>query len=161
MARRLPIYVLLDNSLQTEMRAVQKIEELLTALLKAMDDDPFLLETARVSVLKLGGEPKVILPSSDVFEREDILIPPYYRLEGTRNIGAGFELLVKRIIREVNMPTGRNSTTGKIIHYPAGGLKKDFNPRVALLVGGNPDDDINKAVMALRTIGIVEITALR
>lgn len=156
MARRLPIYVLLDNSLQTDMRAVQRIDEFLTAMFKALPDNPYLLEIGYVSVIKLGGKPKVILPLTSVLELSVFQTQPSYRLEGARNVGAGIELLVRRIKAEVQMRTGRDSATGKVIWYE-GVPRADFSPMVILLVGGNPDDDINTGVLALRTIGLVDI----
>lgn len=157
MPRKFPIYVLVDNSLSTALPAAQKIDDLMVAFLKTVFNDPYALETAFVSILKFGGEPKVIVPILPILEYEDLTIPPYYRYEGPRNVGAGIELLVKRIRLEVNMQTGRDRSSGQVFMYPKLDRKRDWTPLVILLVGGNPDDDINRGVIALREIGRVDL----
>lgn len=76
MAKRFHIYVLIDNSLSTPADAAQMIDDLLVTLFQTVNGEPYLLETAYISILKVGGEPKVILPSLAVTEFSDIAVPP-------------------------------------------------------------------------------------
>ncbi|MBQ2790253.1 MAG: VWA domain-containing protein [Thermoguttaceae bacterium] len=124
MSRRLPVYLLIDNS--GSMRTDEKIEAVNEGLQMFVDSlamDPHLLQTAYVSVISFNTEARQEIPLTDVYD----FATPELRAGGKTALGGALRLVKECAEREV-----RKGTPDQ---------KGDWRPIVFLMTDGAPTDD--------------------
>jgi uncharacterized protein YegL len=120
--RRLPIYLLIDASESMVGEPIQAVESGLAAMLGALRKDPYALETAYLSVVTFGTKAKQLVPLTELSQFQT----PKLVLGSGTSLGAGLELLEKRIAAEVQKTTAND--------------KGDYKPLVFLFTDGEPTD---------------------
>lgn len=121
--RRLPIYLLLDNSESMVGDPLAAVNQGLQQLCFEVKSDPMAIETAWMSVITFGGKPRVVAPLTEVLQFSP---PPLYVGPGT-NLGAGLELLAQSIRNEVRKSTAEQ--------------RGDWRPIIFLMTDGQPTDN--------------------
>lgn len=99
MARRLPIYVLIDASGSMHGKAIQEVKNGLETLLESLQQDPYALGTVWLSLISYGREARVLVPLTelDLFALPKIDVPQ----TAPTNLGEGLELLLEQYDKEV------------------------------------------------------------
>ena len=124
MNRKLPVYLLIDSSGSMNGEPIISVNEGLRAMLSALRQDPYALETVMLSVITFDREIKEILPLTAV---EDIqlndIVPPQ---SGPTHLGEALEYLIERYHKDINKKT-QNS-------------KGDFSPMLFVMTDGKPSD---------------------
>lgn len=124
MARRLPVYILIDTSGSMKGEPIESVKVGLADMIASLRLDPFALETAYISIITYDREVKQILPLTELesLQLPDIQVPE----SGPTFMGAALELLCNRYDAEVNM-----GTTDQ---------KGDWMPLLFILTDGKPSD---------------------
>lgn len=121
--RRLPIYFIVSTS-----NYIDKWNNVLNQFLSGIRIDPFMLETAYISIITSGEIAKVALPLT-----ESVLINiPTFKKENGNVLGTALNLLMDDIDKNVVKTTMEQ--------------KGDWKPIVILLVDGMPTDNISQAL---------------
>lgn len=135
MARRLPVYFLIDTSESMAGAAMDAVAEGLAALVATMQSDPRCIETVYVSIITFGATAKVAVPLTPV---GDLLVPALRLGTGTK-LGSALELLLSRFKCEVR--TRQNAEE-----------RADYCPICFLLSDGTPTDDWRGAAAKVRAL---------
>lgn len=124
MSRRLPVYLLVDSSGSMNGEPIHSVNEGLRALLYALRQDPYALETVHLSIITFDREIKEILPLTPIEEAQvhDIAPPP----SGATHMGEALDFLIERYRRDVVLT---NEHT-----------KADFAPMLFVMTDGKPSD---------------------
>lgn len=122
--RRLPVYILLDTSGSMRGEPIHSVNVGLKAMLSALKQDPYALESVFLSIITFDIEAKEYLPLTplDSVYLTDIDVPE----AGATFMGAALELLLNRVDRDVKMNT--NDTKG------------DWRPLLFIMTDGSPSD---------------------
>ncbi|MDR2643586.1 MAG: VWA domain-containing protein, partial [Planctomycetaceae bacterium] len=120
--RRLPIYILIDVSESMVGEPIQAVETGLAEMFRTLRKDPYALEMAYLSIITFGTTAKQIVPLTELSQFQ---MPKLCLGSGTA-LGAGLELLEKRIDAEVQKTTAD--------------LKGDYKPLAFLFTDGEPTD---------------------
>ncbi|MDR1038634.1 MAG: VWA domain-containing protein [Deltaproteobacteria bacterium] len=122
--RKLPIYILIDTSGSMRGEPIEAVKTGLKALFKALQKDPYALETAHVSIITFDREARVLLPMTEV---ERASLPEMPELESSpTNLGEALELMCSRYDAEVAKST-RDA-------------KGDWLPVAVIMTDGSPSD---------------------
>lgn len=143
--RRLPVYLLLDCSESMAGEAIEDLSKGVDTMLMAMRSDPQALETACLSIITFSAVAKQVLPLTDILQAQ---LPKLTVRTGT-SLGAALLLAIDCIRREVTKTT---PTT-----------KGDYKPLVFLFTDGQPTDEWEPAVAAIKSQrhpGIANIHAI-
>lgn len=132
--RRLPIYLLVDTSGSMHGEAIESVNSGLQVLVSALRQDPYALETAWLSVITFDSAAKQVMPLTELSNFQ----MPELKANGTTAMGEGLSLLADCINREVV----KGST----------GQKGDWKPLVFLLTDGEPTDDLQRGIAAIKTV---------
>lgn len=124
MARRLPVYILIDTSGSMKGEPIESVKVGLADMIASLRLDPYALETAYISIITYDREVKQILPLTELenLQLPDIQVPE----SGPTFMGAALELLCNRYDAEVNMGTPDQ--------------KGDWMPLLFILTDGKPSD---------------------
>ncbi|MDR1081483.1 MAG: VWA domain-containing protein [Deltaproteobacteria bacterium] len=123
MARRLPVYLLLDTSESMIGPPLKCLEEGVQHMLRTLLKNPFALETVHVSVISFAAGAQVLVPLTDL---QDVRLPPLSVRPGTA-MGTALRLCLDSMTREVVRTTSDR--------------KGDYRPLVFILTDGEPTDE--------------------
>lgn len=121
MARKLPVYILVDTSGSMHGENIEAVKNGLQIMAAALKQDPQALETAQVSIITFGSEAKQVVPMCDLQSFQ----PPDLHAAGSTPLGEALSLLYDCANREV-----AKSTPDK---------KGDWKPMVFIMTDGMPD----------------------
>jgi len=122
--RRLPVYILLDTSGSMRGEPIHSVNVGLQAMISALKQDPYALESVHLSIITFDNEAREYLPLTplDQVRLTDVVVPD----AGATFMGAALELLIQRVDRDV-----RKSTAD---------VKGDWRPLVFIMTDGSPSD---------------------
>ncbi|GHT80411.1 tellurium resistance protein TerY [Betaproteobacteria bacterium] len=122
--RRLPVYILLDTSGSMRGEPIHSVNVGLQAMLSALRQDPYALESVHLSIMTFDVEAREYLPLTplDEVRLNEITAPD----AGATFMGAALELLIERVDRDVKKTTGD--------------AKGDWRPLLFVMTDGSPSD---------------------
>ncbi|MFA7241571.1 MAG: VWA domain-containing protein [Sulfuricellaceae bacterium] len=122
--RRLPVYILLDTSGSMRGEPIHSVNVGLQAMLSALRQDPYALESVYLSIITFDIEAHEYLPLTplDQIRLGEIAAPD----AGATFMGAALELLIQRVDRDIRKTTDD--------------AKGDWRPLVFLMTDGSPSD---------------------
>lgn len=126
--RRLPIYFLVDVSESMVGTPIEEVQNGMRTIIQNLRVDPYALETAFVSILAFAGKATVLSPLTELYK----FYPPVFPIGGGTSLGAGLDLLMNCIDRDIQ-PTTMET-------------KGDWKPIVFLFTDGVPTDNCNAAI---------------
>jgi len=140
--RRLPYYFLIDTSASPGGSIMVSCRDFFCAIVDTMRQDPFALETANLSVIKFGGEQKVVMPLVDLcsFYLQDGAFVPGCSL------GSGLKQLAAAIRSDVVSSDA--------------GVPGDWRPCVVLWLTAEPTDDLESGLRQLESIKMGRLFAV-
>ena len=139
MARRLPVYLVLDTSGSMLGEPIAAVETGVQTLVSALRQDPYALETAYLSVITFDSNAKQIVPLTELTAFQ----MPSINASGTTSLGDALSLLANKIDSEVAKTTVET--------------KGDWKPLVFIMTDGGPTDNWQKGLAEFlqRKTGIV------
>ena len=123
MARKLPVYLLLDVSGSMSGEPIEQVKNGVQMLISALRADPYALETVHVGVVTFGENAAVAVPLTELTAFQ----PPVLTAAGRTSLGAGLSLLADCAAKEVT----KSSATEK----------GDWKPMVFIMTDGAPTDE--------------------
>jgi len=131
-SRRLPVYLLLDCSESMAGTGIDEINRGIQSIVAELRKSPMALETAYLSVITFSRYAKQVIPLTEL----SLFQPPKLAVRPGTAFGTAVQLLLQCMKKEVVKTT---PTT-----------KGDYKPLVFLFTDGQPTDDWEPAVAALR-----------
>jgi uncharacterized protein YegL len=141
MARRLPVYLLLDTSGSMSGEPIEAVKNGIQILVSTLRQDPYALETAYLSVITFDSSAKQVVPLTEISAFQQ----PSISASGTTALGEALSLLASKIETEVAKTTAD--------------AKGDWKPLVFLMTDGSPTDDIRRGIEALKKVKTTLIIA--
>lgn len=132
--RRLPVYLLLDTSGSMDGEKIEAVKTGLQLLISALRQDPYALETAYVSVITFDTDVKQVVPLTELTAFQ----APNLTASGITSMGQALSVLADCINREVQKGSAE--------------IKGDWKPIVFLLTDGDPTDDLDAGIRALKAV---------
>ena len=145
MARRLPVYILIDTSGSMKGEPIESVKVGLADMIATLRLDPYALETACISIITYNSNVEQIVPLTPL---EDLQLPDIAVPEsGATFMGAALDLLCERYDAEVN--TGSKEQKG------------DWMPLLFVLTDGKPSDlqAYNEAIVKVKKHQFTNIVA--
>lgn len=124
--RRLPVYILLDTSGSMRGEPIHSVNVGLQAMLSALRQDPYALETVHLSIITFDIEAREYLPLTplDAVRLGEIEVPQ----SGATFLGAALELLITLVDRDLRKSTDE--------------MKGDWRPLLFVMTDGSPSDGL-------------------
>lgn len=141
MARRLPVYLLLDTSGSMSGEPIEAVKTGLQMLVSTLRQDPYALETAFLSVITFDSSAKQIVPLTELAAFQT----PVIKAQGTTALGEALSLLANRIDTEIVKTTAD--------------VKGDWKPLVFIMTDGMPTDDWQRGLSILKKVKTAIIVA--
>lgn len=132
MARRLPVYLVLDTSGSMMGEPIAAVETGVQTLVSALRQDPYALETAYLSVITFDNSAKQIVPLTELTAFQ----MPSISANGLTSLGDALKLLANKIDMEVAKTTAE--------------VKGDWKPLVFIMTDGGPTDDWQRGLGEFR-----------
>jgi uncharacterized protein YegL len=139
--RRLPVYLLLDTSGSMAGEPIEAVKNGVQVLASTLRQDPYALETAFLSVITFDSSAKQVCPLTELSTFQ----PPNLVATGVTSLGGALELLAQKISSEVTTTTAD--------------VKGDWKPLVFIMTDGEPTDDWQKGLQALKKVKTGAIVA--
>lgn len=137
--RRLPVYLMLDTSGSMHGEPIEAVKNGLQLLVSTLNQDPYALETAYLSVITFNDRAQQIMPLTELTAFQQ----PRLDAGGPTALGEALLLLCERVDSEVVKTTFET--------------KGDWKPLVFIMTDGVPTDDITHGFEELkkRKFGII------
>ncbi len=132
MARRLPIYLLLDTSASMSGEPITAVQNGVQMLASALQNDPQALETAYLSIITFESSAKQITALTELSQFN----PPQLTVGGCTALGEALTLVSQCADKEVIKNTPET--------------KGDWKPMVFIMSDGIPTDDLNAGLQEFR-----------
>ena len=134
MARRLPVYLLIDTSGSMYGEPIEAVRNSIRLLQDSLNSDPYALETAWVSVVTFDSDAKQVTPLTPVtsFQAPDI------QAGGRTSLGGALKLLADCVKSEVQKTTAEQ--------------KGDWKPLVCIMTDGVPTDSVEAGIAAMKSV---------
>lgn len=139
--RRLPVYLLLDTSGSMSGEPIEAAKNGVQVLVSTLRQDPYALETAFLSVITFDSAAKQVCPLTELATFQ----APNLVATGTTALGGALQLLAQKISSEVTTTTAE--------------VKGDWKPLIFIMTDGEPTDDWQKGVQALKKVKTGAIVA--